>query len=110
MSVYADITIERGATFQAEILVEDPENNTVDITNVDFIAVVKNYYNSSVSSAFTVTKTKPTLGIFEIEMDYTTTLALSNGNHVWDILALHPDGSRERLIEGQALVTPPVSP
>lgn len=110
MSSYVDITIERGSTFQAEILLEDSESNPVDVTNVDFAVCLRNFYNSTEIISFTVTKTRPTVGLFEIFMSHTDTITLKDGNHVWDILAYHADGSRERILEGQAYATPPVSP
>ena len=110
MSSYLDITIERGADFQAEVFIEDIEDNPIDITNIDFVATLRNYYTAAPSTSFVVTKTRPTAGLFEIFMPNASTLALKDGNHVWDILAYHPDGTRERILEGQALATPPVSP
>lgn len=112
MAIKANIVIDQGADFTAEIqLLEDYPNDAndtyYDLTNHTLTGSMRKNYTSSTSVDFTcVLGDNPNLGIFYITLGNDVTSILEPGRYLYDVIVENPEGIKTRVVEGIATITP----
>lgn len=103
-----NITIEQGTDFDTTFTVNNPDGTPIPLSNYTAASKLKKYPASSTSTSFSTSITA-SKGQVTISMGNTTTAALTPGRHYYDVTITSPGGSKTRVVEGMALVTPSVS-
>ena len=106
MAVYvANIVINQGADFAQTYTLEDSTTNSAqNLTGYSVAAKISKHHASTVQTSFSAAVTNAAGGEIKITLTDTQTSALGAGRQVYDILLTAPDGTKERVIEGMALV------
>jgi hypothetical protein len=109
-----DIVIEQGATFQLSIVYRDgPDDSAdpVDLTGASArMQARKRHGTSNPILDIAPTIADPgALGRIDITLSAATTSALHAGQGVYDLEVEYPDGTVERLIEGEISIRPEVT-
>ena len=108
------LTIEQGATWELTITWNDDAGAPIDVTGYSAVATVKDTFGgttlvSASTAAGTITN-GGAAGTFAIVVPHATTAALEAPNRgVWDFEVTSPSGTRTRLLEGKAKITPEVT-
>lgn len=103
-----NITIEKGAYFENTFTINNADGTALNLIGYSAVAKVKKYPSSTTSQSFSVSIIAST-GKIQISMTDTVTATLSEGRNYYDIVITSSGGTKTRVIEGMALVTPSVS-
>lgn len=109
MAIYADFTIDQGATFYAEMEVADSALSNVDLTGYTVHAQLRKSYTSVNAVDFTTDLAIPLEGVVSIGLSPAQTRALKSGRYVFDVFVKSSSGVVTRVVEGQIEVTPAVT-
>tara|TARA_B100000073_G_C23485447_1_gene473360 strand:+ start:124 stop:453 length:330 start_codon:yes stop_codon:yes gene_type:complete len=108
MAVYANITVDQGASFSANVDVTDSDGDAVNLTGYTVAAQMRKTYSSTTATDFSCSVVNATAGTIQISLSATQTNALKAGRYVYDV-EINNSGTITRVIEGQVEVTPGVT-
>lgn len=110
MTIKANIQIDQGTDFDAEIELLDQNNNALDLTGYSAWSQMKKNYASSDVTDFTVIVSEPrSLGKLKITLTESQTNALTPGRYLYDVVVADSGGKYTRAVQGTATVTPGVT-
>ncbi len=106
MAVYvANILINQGADFSQTYTLEDSNSNSAqNLTGYSVDAKISKHHASTNQTSFSASISNAAGGEIKLTLTDTQTAALAPGRQVYDILLTHPDGTKERVVEGMAIV------
>ena len=107
MSVRANINIDQGASFTAQLQLDDPNGNPIDISTYTIAAQLRKNYASINSVSFTASGNSS--GTIVLSMTANTTSSIAYGRYVYDIRLTDGSGAVVRVMEGQVTVNPGVT-
>lgn len=106
MSQKQNIVIEAGATFVQTYTLTDSSNNAISTNGYSVSAQMRQSYYSINSVSFSANLNS---NVLTLQMSANTTQSILPGRYVYDVLLSKADGTKERIIEGVATVTPEVT-
>ena len=110
MAVYSDLTIDQGTDFSAEVVVDDTDGTTANLTGYTVAGQIRKTYSSTTSVDFTATVSDAAAGKIQIALSNTQTGAMKAGRYVYDVEITKTSNSyKTRVLEGQVTVTPGVT-
>ena len=110
MAVYSDLSVDQGTDFSAEILVDDTDGTTANLTGYSVAGQIRKTYSSTTAVALTCTVQDAAAGKLTIALSNSTTNAMKAGRYVYDVeITKTSSGIKTRVIEGQLHVTPGVT-
>ena len=110
MATISNLFIDQDADFTTTVTVNDSTGSALDLTNYTALAMIRKTYQSSTATTFTSAFVSPrTTGQITISLTDTQTAALEQGRYVYDLVITDASGSKTRVVEGIATVTPSVS-
>ena len=110
MATISNLFIDQDADFTTTVTVNDSTGTALDLTNYTALAMIRKSYQSSTATTFTSAFVSPrTTGQITISLTDTQTAALEQGRYVYDLVITDASGSKTRVVEGIATVTPSVS-
>jgi hypothetical protein len=110
MAVYSDLSIDQGADFSAEIVVEDITGTVADLTGFTGAGQIRKTYSSSTAVNFGVTVTNAGGGVITVTLTNTQTNAMKAGRYVYDVeITKTSNGEKTRVVEGQVTINPGVT-
>lgn len=106
MAVYvANLVINQGADFTQTFALEDSTTNSAkNLTGYSVDAKISKHHASTNQTAFSSAVSNAANGEVSITLTDVQTAALAPGRQVYDVLLTAPDGLKERVIEGMALI------
>ena len=106
MAVYvANILINQGADFSQTYTLEDSNSNSAqNLTGYTVAAKISKHHASTNQTAFSATVSNAAAGEIKLILTDVQTAALAHGRKVYDILLTAPDGTKERVVEGMAII------
>lgn len=108
MATRANIVIDQGGAFSAEINVTDDNNDIVDLTGYTANAQMKKWYTSSNSVTFSTTISAAE-GLVTISLTTAETSDIEFGRYVYDVIIHNANNVSTKIVEGIATVTPTVT-
>lgn len=109
MAADYNITVNKNSDFKRSFQLK--ENNViVDMTNYSVAGALKENFRATTSTPFAASVTDPTQGLFDIALSDVTTAGMDPGTWVYDILLTDSNGTKTRLMQGNAFVTQGVTP
>ena len=103
-----NITVSQNADFTRSFQLKEADV-IVDITGYTFEGKIKKNFNETDSTAFTSAITNASSGLWTMTLTDTQTTALAPGDQVYDIVMTDDSGTKTRLLQGKAYVSPGVS-
>ena len=104
-----NISIEQGITFELNLSFQSSGSVPIDLTGRTLTSQLRtNFGDSKVLAEMRITGSLDASGSFGIFLNPTDTLAITVGNHVWDLVTSTSE-SATRWLEGNAIVRPVVS-
>ena len=108
MATRANIVIDQGAAFSAEINVTDDNDDIVDLSGYTANAQMKKWYTSSNSVTFS-TAISTEEGLVTISLTTAQTGDIEFGRYVYDVVIHDANNVSTKIVEGIATVTPTVT-
>lgn len=110
MATISNLFIDQDADFTTTVTVNDSNGTALDLTNYTALGMVRKTYESSSATSFASSFVSPrTTGQITISLTDTQTAALESGRYVYDLVITDASGSKTRVVEGIATVSPSVS-
>lgn len=110
MAIKANIVIDQGSDFTAEIALVDENEEAYDLTDHTVLSSMRKNYASETAIDFsTAINADATTGLLYITMPNTLTSTLEPGRYLYDVIVTNSLGSVTRVVEGIAVVTPGIT-
>jgi hypothetical protein len=109
MAIVSNLTVDQGATFNAQIDITDDSGNAQNLTGYSVAGQIRKTYDSTTFTAFSASVSNATGGTITISLTATQTNALAAGRYVYDVEITSGGGVVTRVLEGQVEVTPGVT-
>lgn len=108
--MYAELTIDQGATFSSVITLINDDNTTINLANTTFESQIrKSYYSTnSTANVSVVVEGNVANGQVRLFMDANNTANIKAGRYLYDI-KMTAGGVTTRILEGIVTVTPQVT-
>lgn len=109
--MYAELTLDQGATFITTLDLTNDDNTPLDVTNQTFSAEIrKSYYSTNATANLVVTVVGDAAnGSIRMEMDAANTANIKPGRYVYDLKMTSDANVTIRIVEGILTVTPQVT-
>lgn len=108
MATRANIVIDQGGAFSAEINVVDDNNDIVNLSGYTANAQMKKWYTSS-NSVTLSTAISAEEGLVTISLTTAETSVIEFGRYVYDVIIHDANNVSTKIVEGIATVTPTVT-
>jgi hypothetical protein len=108
MATKANLVIEQGATFSADLNLTDDNGDALQLSGYTANSLMKKWYTSSKSVTFG-TSIDVNTGIITLSLNANNTANLNPGRYVYDVDITDTSGTVSRVVEGIITVTPSVS-
>lgn len=105
MAIKANLVIDQGTTFSAEIDLVDVNGNVYNLTGYTVAAQMRKNYTSSAATTFNASHTSGG-GKITLSLLPTTTATLEPGRYLYDVEITSTGGTITRVVEGIVTVTP----
>ena len=110
MAVYSDISVDQGADFSAEVIVDDSDGTLASLTGYTVAGQIRKTYSSTTKVDFVCSITDAAAGEITIGLSNTVTNGMKAGRYVYDVeITKTSTGYKTRVIEGQVTVNPGVT-
>jgi len=104
-----NITIDSGEDFSQDFTLYESGGKLVDLTNYSAKGQIRKHADSSTAITFQIGFINRLQGKIELNIPRWTTSLLKPGRYVYDVMVTKPNGTKEMVLEGTALVRPGVS-
>ena len=107
MAILSNLSIDQGADYSAEVVVEDAAGNVANLTGYTVAGQIRKSYTSSTAINFGATVSNAAAGEITITLANSVTNGMKAGRYVYDVeITKTSSGEKTRVIEGQVTVTP----
>lgn len=109
--MYAELTIDQGATFTSTINLTNDDNSAMNLANSIFTCQIrKSYYSSNVTANVIATVEDAANGLIRLSVDAANTANIKPGRYLYDLKMVDTEANTYvRVIEGIVTVTPQVT-
>jgi len=110
MTIKANIDINQGTDFDAEVELLDQNDAAVDLTGYSAWGQMKKNYAASNATSFTIAFVQPrTDGKIKMALSENETNLLTPGRYIYDLVVEDGNGKYTRAVQGTVTVTPGVT-
>lgn len=110
MATKANLVIDQGSTFAAELNLTDDNGDALNLTGFTANSQMRKWYTSSNPSATFTTNIDVPTGVITLSLNATSTAALTAGRYVYDVeITDGSSGDISRVVEGIITVNPNVT-
>mgnify|MGYP003115068613 CR=1 FL=1 len=109
MAIIANIFIDQGTDYEVTIDVTDTSDNIIDLNGYSASAQIRKTYGSTTIAETFGTSITASTGKVTLSLTDTQTTGLKAGRYVYDLVITDGSGTKTRVIEGQAIITPGVT-
>ena len=109
--MYAELTLDQGATFTSTLDLTNDDNTPMNVANSTFSSQIrKSYYSTHPTANLVVTVDGDAAnGRIRMELDSANTANIKPGRYVYDLKMTNEANVTIRIVEGIMTVTPQVS-
>ena len=104
-----NITIDSGEDFSQDFTLLESGGKLVDLTNYSAKGQLRKHADSRTAITFQIEFVDRVKGKIALNIPRWTTSLLKSGRYVYDVMVTKPNGNKEMVLEGTALVRPGVS-
>ena len=106
---YAELTLNQGTTFSADITLSNDDGSAINVANAIFTCQIrKSYYSANATANLNVTKANSANGDISLSLDSANTANIKAGRYLYD-LKMQQSNTVNRVLEGIITVTPQIS-
>ena len=105
MAIKANLVIDQGTTFNADIDLVDSNDEVYDLTGYTVASQMRKNYTSSAAVTFTCS-TNGAGGKIFLSLTASATATIEPGRYLYDVEITSPGGVKTRVVEGIVTVTP----
>ena len=110
MAVLSNLSVDQGADFSAEIVVQDSTGTVANLTGYTGAGQIRKTYSSTTATNFAVTIVSVTQGVLSIALSNSVTNGMKAGRYVYDVeITKTSNGEKTRVVEGQITINPGVT-
>jgi len=109
MAVISNLSVDQGADYSAEIVVEDANGNVANLASYTVAGQIRKSYSSSTATNFTSTITNAGQGVITVQLSNTTTAGMKAGRYLYDVEVTDSGGVKTRVVEGQITINPGIT-
>jgi hypothetical protein len=109
MAIYADFSLDQGASFAANIGIGDSDALDVDISGYTIFGQMRRSYSAPDAINLNCAIVNANQGLVSISLEPSVTSTLRKGRYFYDIIIIAPDGFITRVVEGLIDVSPAVT-
>jgi|TARA_R110000823_G_scaffold274134_1_gene393087 hypothetical protein len=110
MAVLSNLSVDQGADFSAEIIVQDSSGTVANLTGYTGAGQIRKTYSSTTATNFVVTIVSVTQGVLSIALSNSVTNGMKAGRYVYDVeITKTSNGEKTRVVEGQITINPGVT-
>lgn len=109
MAVRANIIIDQGTDFSANLNVTDDSGNALNLSTYTIASQIRKHYTSSNSVSFSTSTANAENGIILLNISANTTSNMNAGRYVYDVELTSNTGIVTRLVEGYVTIHPQVT-
>ena len=104
-----NITVDSGEDFSQDFTLYESGGKLVDLTNYSAKGQLRKHADSKTAITFQIGYINRLQGKIELNIPRWTTCLLKPGRYVYDVMVTKPNGTKEMVLEGTALVRPGAS-
>jgi len=104
-----NITVDSGEDFSQDFTLLESGGKLVDLTNYSAKGQLRKHADSRTAITFQIEFVDRANGKIALNIPRWTTSLLKSGRYVYDVMVTKPNGTKEMVLEGTALVRPGVS-
>ena len=104
-----NITVDSGEDFSQDFTLYESGGKLVDLTNYGAKGQLRKHADSKTAITFQIEFVNRVTGKIALNIPRWTTSLLKPGRYVYDVMVTKPNGTKEMVLEGTALVRPGVS-
>ena len=104
-----NITVDSGEDFSQDFTLFESGGKLVDLTNYSAKGQLRKHADSTTAITFQIEFVDRANGKIALNIPRWTTSLLKSGRYVYDVMVTKPNGTKEMVLEGTALVRPGVS-
>ena len=104
-----NITVDSGEDFSQDFTLYESGGKLVDLTNYGAKGQLRKHADSRTAITFQIEFVDRVNGKIALNIPRWTTSLLKSGRYVYDVMVTKPNGTKEMVLEGTALVRPGVS-
>ena len=110
MAVLSNLSVDQGADFSTEIIVQDSSGTVANLTGYTGAGQIRKTYSSTTATNFAVTIVSVTQGVLSIALSNSVTNGMKAGRYVYDVeITKTSNGEKTRVVEGQITINPGVT-
>jgi hypothetical protein len=110
MAVLSNLSIDQGADYSADIVVEDGNGNVANLTGYTVAGQMRKSYASSTATNFGATIANAGQGLITITLSNSVTNGLKAGRYLYDVeITKTSTSEKTRVVEGQVTINPGVT-
>jgi calcineurin-like phosphoesterase len=108
MASKANLIIDQGSTFVADLNLTDEEGDVLSLIGYEVNSQIRKWYTSSNTAATFTTAVNTDIGVITLSLSSNQTSSLEAGRYVYDV-ELNDGVEVSRIVEGIITVTPQVT-
>jgi hypothetical protein len=109
MATVTNIYIDQGANFSNTITVNDATGSPLNLTSYTTASQMRKSYQSSTAYNLNATITSASEGKVQISLTAAQSGSIPAGRYLYDVEVTASGGSKTRIVEGIAVVTPEIT-
>jgi len=109
MAAVSNLYIDQGADYSTTISLTDSNGDVLSLTGYTAAGQLRKTFGSSTVAATFTTVLSAASGQVTLTLSDVTTASMEAGRYVYDVLITDGSGTKTRILEGQATLTPSVS-
>jgi len=108
MATKANLVIDQGATFSADLTMTDEYGNVLILNGYTANSQMRKWYTSTNATATFTTTIDANAGLITLSLTANQTSSITSGRYVYDV-EINDGASVSRIVEGIVTVTPQVT-
>lgn len=109
MATQANIFIDQGANYSNIVTVSGTNGSALDLTGYTVASQMRKSYTSSTAYSLNATVYNAAAGQVRMTLSAAQSEAITPGRYLYDLEIASPSGSKTRVVEGVATVTPQIT-
>jgi hypothetical protein len=110
MAVISDLSIDQGADYSADIVVQDGNGNVANLNGYTVAAQIRKSYTSTTFTNFGATVANAGQGLLTLTLSNSVTHGMKPGRYLYDVeITKTSTSEKTRVVEGQVTINPGIT-
>ena len=109
MATVANIFIDQGSDYSNIVTVTASNGQPLNLTGFTAASQIRKSYSSSIAYSFNASILSAAFGKVRLQLSAAQSEAIPPGRYLYDVEVTSPSGSKTRVVEGIATITPQIT-